>query len=80
MIPIRDNTNTIYTVGAFILANMYLLHNEIYGFFLWMGFACLFVIVDILEINAELKMIDRRIRYLNHIHQINKKPKRKEKK
>jgi hypothetical protein len=86
MMHIKDNTNTIWIVGAVILANMYFIHNNIYGFFLWIGFAFLILIIDLLRINAELKMIERRMRYLNHIHQIeaqklvNKKPKRQGKK
>jgi len=65
---IRDNTmqitSTIWIATAIILANMNMLHNRMWGFLLWMCFAFIIIIIEILRMNSELKMIRRRIRFM----------------
>lgn len=82
---IRDNTmqitNTMWIVGAVIIANVFLVADKIYGFFMWMCFAFILMIVEILRVNSKLKMIKRRIRfYENEIKEIEKQNKEIEEK
>ena len=80
---IRDNTNTIWIMGAIILANMYMLHDSMFGFFFWMAFAFVIIILDVLRMNSEIKRIRNRM-IIDHIQSeaqkfANKKPRRKRK-
>ncbi|MCK5294165.1 MAG: hypothetical protein KAJ49_05890 [Arcobacteraceae bacterium] len=65
---VRDNTiqiiTTIWIVGAFIIAHIYLVMDNFIGFLIWMIFALVLIIIDFLRMNSELKMIRRRIRFI----------------
>jgi len=76
---VRDNSTSVFVMGSIILATMNMLHDRLLGFFLWMGMAFVFIIMDLLRMNAELRMIQRRLRHIKFLERKLEEDKKKKK-
>ena len=63
----RDYTSTIWIVGALTIANVWLAIGSTLGWLLWMIFAGVVMLVDVIRVNNQIKLIRTRMMIIDRM-------------